>query len=155
MLNVILQTAMSDVTRRGHGAITPDHLLWTLLDVPEVASAWNARGWPLVELRDAIDARLKRLEVSKSRRFLSAELVELVRRQARAAAGHSGSPSEVSRATFSSLVRELLAREAEAEDSILARGSRYPYETFRSMPPPNRGARRGTRGHRRTFRTAA
>jgi hypothetical protein len=46
ILTVILQTAISDVTRRGHGTITPDHLLWTLLDVPEVAAACSASANP-------------------------------------------------------------------------------------------------------------
>jgi ATP-dependent Clp protease adapter protein ClpS len=134
ILTVILQTAISDVTRRGHGTITPEHLLWTLLDVPEVAAACSARGWFLVELRDAIDARLKGLEASKTRGVLrvvlSAELADLVQRQARAAARHKGSPLEAGRATLSSLVRELLAREARREDSILAHGPDQPYETF-------------------------
>jgi ATP-dependent Clp protease adaptor protein ClpS len=134
MLTIILQTAMSDVTRRGHGAITPDHLLWTLLDVPEVASAWNVRGWPLVELRDALDARLKPLEGSKPKGVLSPELVGLVRTQARAAARRRGSPWEVGKATFASLVRELLMLEAQAEDSLLAAAPHYPYATF-SLDP--------------------
>jgi ATP-dependent Clp protease adaptor protein ClpS len=61
-LGVLLDTAANEALRRQHEIVTPEHLLWTLLAIPELARALERRC-DLAGMVAALDARLKKLPV--------------------------------------------------------------------------------------------
>lgn len=130
-LSVILQTALLEATRRRHHSVAPQHALWVLLEVPEVASAFEARAWPLKELRAALDASLTGLAAhgtAKSESRVSSELSDAMRRAVELARG--APVRDARRALLSALVRTMMDRDVTVADLFEAREGRAPYTTF-------------------------
>jgi ATP-dependent Clp protease adaptor protein ClpS len=61
-LSVLLDTAANEALRRQHEIVTPEHLLWTLLAIPELARALERRC-DLAGMVASLEVRLNKLPV--------------------------------------------------------------------------------------------
>lgn len=61
-LGVLLHTAANEALRRQHETVTPEHLLWTLLAIPELARSLERRS-DLAGMLVALDVRLSKMPV--------------------------------------------------------------------------------------------
>jgi ATP-dependent Clp protease adaptor protein ClpS len=133
-LNIVLQTAMLDAARRRHATATPDHVLRTVLDIPEVATEWIARGWPLAALLRTLDARLDAQAAgggdSTWQAGMSPDLATVLRKAAVTAARSRIPPARAGQAMLLAIHGELLDREPLVVQLFLEHGALLSPLTF-------------------------
>jgi ATP-dependent Clp protease adapter protein ClpS len=119
----VATTAVMDASLRNHLLATPDHLLGVLIDVPEVASALDARGVRSAELRTALETQLGELarRTPEQTTTTSAELTATVQRAARAAVRQKGPVRDAWRTMLGALVQDLATREGTFAQQLLSR----------------------------------
>lgn len=137
-VNVVLQTTVIDATRRKHDLATPEHALRVLLDVPEIAAAWEARGWPLDEVCATLEAELAARPAGDAPRttaVASEDLIAAVRRAGRVVAALRGGRATAGRDMLSGLTRELASPRTSSGALLAKAGALCPYDTFWLGPP--------------------
>jgi ATP-dependent Clp protease adaptor protein ClpS len=126
VVQVLLTTAFDDARHRGHAQVTLDHLLWVLFEAPEVVASCEARGWPILDLREALAARLGESGNERTAPEATAQLSEEVHTVVRLA--HLSTrwrrepPGTASRMWIAALVRVSL-RQREADLRLLERAA--------------------------------